>query len=329
MENTEQTANQEETSLEVEARIPPGRFIAGSYALPDRHTRAGMRTLGDNLNLLARLERELSECWQPRDTMQRLLVADLARLYCRKAHLESAVIDSRLAEYRRVSASLQKYESDPAVSDPPIDTGQADYYGLRSILDSQNAFEDCLYYLDFLLEKVSRREWQYNVGSILEKLYGKNMAPCGQEIREYFGVLADPKSEITAAMEKELSEKLLKLISDDKASTEMQLTAFKNQRREEFISTLPSAWMPTSLRWNTVMVQEAMLDRMISWKIKILLRLQNREAQPLPAPARENSFPVEVDEEEWRFSEGELRAGSLKEKTAGALPEAGQPEDGR
>ena len=57
------------------------RFIRGSYATPDRETKKEMQELGDDLGFLARPERDLMRAWMPRDSMQALIVADVAKLY--------------------------------------------------------------------------------------------------------------------------------------------------------------------------------------------------------------------------------------------------------
>jgi hypothetical protein len=273
------------------------RFMRGSYANPDRETKKDMRELGDDLGLLARLERDLTRAWKPQDSMQALIVADLAKLYWRKTHLERTVVANRVGERRRVNETIQLHNLDENSSDDPLEPGIVEISGYRGIPDSGEAYEESMKLLDRLHRLVEDRDWTADVARIITLLYGENTAPNGREILDIFAGLADPDSEMTDEDEQTAAAQLKNLVLLEKASVLRQQTVFRLRRREEVRGALGSVWVPTTEKWDLMMAQDAHLDRMIESKTKLLIRLQGlRPAEP----ASPNGQTTEVQESEWR-----------------------------
>jgi len=313
------------------------RFIRGSYANPDRETKKDMRELGDDLGLLARLERDLTRAWKPQDSMQALIVADLAKLYWRKTHLERTVVANRVGERRRVSETIQLHNLDENSSDDPLEPEIVEISGYRGLPDSGEAYEESMKLLNRLHRLVEDRDWTADVARITTLLYGENLAPHGREILDLFAGLADPESEMTDEDEQTAAAQLKNLVLLEKASVLRQQTIFRLRRREEMRGSLGSVWVPTTEKWDLIMAQDAHLDRMIESKIRLLIRLQGLrkpvgqlaaavEGQSAEAagsrPANSASIDIPVEAILSRHSDLSLRAIGSPYPDAGGVSEA-------
>ena len=285
------------------APVNTHRFMRGSYANPDRETKKDMGELGDDLGLLARLERDLTRSWKPKDSMQALIVADLAKLYWRKTHLERTVVANRMGERRQVIEAIQLHNLDENSSDEPLEPGLVKLSGYRGIPESGEAYEESMKLLNRLHRLVEDFDWAADVGRITTLLYGENLPPHGREIMDLFSGLADPESEMTDEDEQTAAAQLKNLVLLEKASVLREQTVFRLRRREGMRGSLGSVWVPTTEKWDLIMAQDAHLDRMIESKIRLLIRLQGlRSAEAKVAAvagsqranSHGNEIPVEV-----------------------------------
>jgi hypothetical protein len=235
--------------------------------------------------------------------MQALIVADVAKLYWKKTHLERTVVANRVSERRRVNETLTMHNADENSGDAPLDPVALSMGGYRSVPDSGEAYEESTHLLNRLLQWVEERDWTGDVAKITTLLYGEELPPHGREILDLYGSLANTESEMTDEDERTAAAQLRNVIMLEKASVLVAQTVFRVGRRDRVRLSLGSAWVPTSPNWDLMVAQDAHLDRMIESKIRLLIRLQGPEKGGRRAAAAlgsgretddEDAIPVEA-----------------------------------
>jgi hypothetical protein len=288
-------------------------FYHGFYAKPDRQTRDQMTQLGDDVDLLARLTLDLTRAWRPRDTMQALIVADLAKLFWKKAHLERTVLASRLVELARAEVEHQMHQLDPYGTDEPTDASDVKMSGFRGITNSLEASAESLRLLDRFLDMVRHLDWTADINAIATPLYGRQVTPKGREILNLLSILAQADTRRDPMEVDAYCAQLVKLIRDEQASVLMQQAHLRYARQAEFRETRGSQWVPTAALWGIALDHDAQLDRMIESKTKLLIRLQglrpinsdDSRDEPFFAPGQEGEKETSLIEDEPTGQEGD------------------------
>ena len=249
-------------------------FYHGAYARPDRQTRDHMTQLGDDYDLLARLTLDLTRSWRPQNAMQALIVADLAKLFWKKTHLERTVFASRLVELARAEVEHKMHQLDPDGPDEPTEASDVEISGFRGVTNSLEAFAESLRLLGRFLDVIRNLNWTADISAIATPLYGKRATPKGREILNLFSILAQADTRREAMEVDAYCVQLVNLIRDEQASVLMQQAHLRYERRAEFRDSRGSHWVPTAGLWGIALAHDAQLDRLIEAKTKLLIRLQ-------------------------------------------------------
>ena len=253
---------------EGKRRSSQNSYKHGLYAAPDSKTRQLMLRVGEDPDLLARLEREFKEALQPANAMEAMIVADIAKLYRDKALLEKSVRAMRLeqAEFK--------------VECAPIDEEQLQAVGYLGVPNSIQAFNQAHALLDHLMERVERRQWAVDddLNRTLGLLGGNPLESWSEEARLLFEEAAslNPESDQKAVDAKK--NEIAGHIRLKKADLYEEENEYRQARSEEITFELGSMLVPGNRKWSTVLKQQARLDRMIVSKVR-LLNLVRRECR--------------------------------------------------
>jgi len=287
-----------------------------SYATPNLEAFRQMTIVGDEPELLGRLERDLTEAWQPSNAMQALIVADLAMLYFKKAALERTLRLKRMLEVQQLVVATEDHMLGRDVIEPPIDDVFLRRFGYRGVEPCQRAFAESQRLLDLLQAHLEELDW--NVAPIMKALYGESPTVPAENIQRLFRALAAAEkpngadaNESTGADETEATRadgtepsgdneidstgadgteavrddetestvaELKRLIAEEKRASLAEEEAFRRDQESIYNLRLGFHWAPITANWGTALQKDRMLDSAIDAKAKLLMRLQGRRA---------------------------------------------------
>jgi hypothetical protein len=273
------------------AQASQNSFRHGFYATPDDAVRQEMLQIGEDPDLLARLERDYTAAWQPQDAMQASIVADIARLYVKKALLERVIRAARLAEKTHDETAIQNPVIASERDEVAIGEDELNELGYRRVAPSRTAFGECHRLLLELRLRVEREDWTGDLEETFIPLYGANPGGLGKSIIDIFSAFASNVGGAKTPINEAVCETLKSLIDDEINNVLAEKESFLNEKREEFMTGLGSEWLPGTVGWGLLLDQEAKIDRLIETKSRLLLRLQShrRTAQ------RHNGRPRDDD----------------------------------
>lgn len=314
-------ANRRNAQKSTGPRTPDGKRRASHlgrhlYATPDPEAFRQMAMVGDEPELLGRLERDLTEAWQPTNAMQELIVADLAMLYFKKAALERTLRLKRMLEVQQLVVATEEHLLGKDVNDPPIDDVFLRQFGYRGVEPCQRGFAESQRLLDLLQAHLEERDG--DVAPIIKALYGESLTVPAENIQRLFRALAAAErpnggdaTESTGADETESTgaegteptgddeidstnaggteavgddeigctvAELERLIAEEKRASVAEEEAFRRDQESIYNLRLGFRWAPITANWGTALQKDRMLDSAIDAKAKLLMRLQERRA---------------------------------------------------
>jgi len=252
---------------EGKTRVAMNSYKHGFYAAPDSKTREQMLRLGEDPDLLARFERELTEAWQPTDAMQAMMVADLARLYADKELLRQAVRARRLDQMKS-----------QAEREGPIDKIKLEDFGYRGVAPCAAAFAESQKLLNHLAERLENRQWNADedLNQTIQLLYGKRPQESGRRFLGQFEILAGLRPESDKNPIEGCIREIGAEIAEMKAQVLAEESEYRQLKEKELMDAEDSQCVPGTRGWGMVMKQEARVDRMIDGKVKLLVRLRHQ-----------------------------------------------------
>jgi len=290
------------------AQSSQNSFRHGFYATPDDTVREQMLQIGEDPDLLARLERDFTAAWQPQDAMQASIVGDIARLYMKKSLLERVIRAARLQEKTRNETAIQNPVIASERDEAPIGEDELNELGYRRVAPSLTAFRECRSLLEELRLRVEREDWSGDLDEIFTPLYGENPGGAGTSIIDIFDAMASNAGRAKTPINEAACETLKSLIDSEIKTVLEEKESFLNEKREEFMTGLGSDWLPGTPNWDFMLSQEGKIDRQIEAKSRLLLRLQiprhsaQRHVGRPRDDERESQNMEEVDDQEPRGS---------------------------
>ena len=226
-----------------------------------------MLRVGEDPDLMARLERELGEALQPANAMEAMLVADIARLYRDKALLENSVRAIR----------LKQAEVTPAGA-ATIDEEDIRAMGYLGAPDSVEKFQQCQALLNRVLDRVEKRAWAMDddLNRTLESLGGDPPHEWCKEIRDSFAELARLKPESDQAAIKAKIHQLTANVNSMKYGVDEREEEYRQAQTQEVTQALDSRLVPGNRHWSLVLKQQGRLDWFIEAKVNLLMRLKKQ-----------------------------------------------------
>jgi hypothetical protein len=275
-------ANRRNAQKSTGPRTPEGKRRASvhprwhSHATPESEAFREMAMVGDEPELLGRLERDLTEAWQPTNAMQELIVADLAMLYFKKAALERTLRLKRFLEVQQLAVAMQEHALGRDVVEQPIDSILLRQFGYRGAEPCQRAFEESQRLLDLLKDRVERRDWAGDLAPIMSALYGENSTVPAENIQRLFSALAAAQGQNGAdGIETQVAE-LERLIAEQERACVAEEKSYLREQESLYNLRLGFQWAPITANWGAALQKDRMLDAAIEAKAKLLMRLQGR-----------------------------------------------------
>jgi len=279
-------ANRRNAQKSTGPRTPEGKRRASThpqrhfYATPEPEAFHQMALVGDEPELLGRLERDLTEAWQPANAMQELIVADLAMLYFKKAALERTLRLKRFLEVQQLGAAMKAHLDGTDIDEKPIDDFLLRQLGYRGVDPCRTAFAESQRLLDHLRDRVEQREWAGDVASIMKALYGECRTVAAESISRLFRALAAAQGQNgpdgnEAGVEAEVAE-LAHLIEQERQNSIAEEKSYLRAQESVHNLRMGFKWAPIHSNWGAVLEKDRMLDAAIDAKAKLLMRLQGR-----------------------------------------------------
>jgi hypothetical protein len=210
----------------------------------------------------------------PADTLEMVLVEDIALLIWKKARLdraESAVqvcnLQKHDLERRKLFIQVGREISDSLQS-------EVREKGLRTTLDAPGKFEQVLSILDILVDMVEKNDFSPNMQEFIRALYGVEPTLRGAGFfNNYFRLTElQPGSEEFEAAKALFRARLAEEISDVVQEYEL----FLHEHVENSRAARLAATAPLHAQWAAIIRQQNALHRQLERKIRLLAEMQER-----------------------------------------------------
>ena len=268
-------------------RAAQNSFRHGYYATPNAEVREQMVRIGEDPDLLARFERDFTDAWLPEDAMQAAIVADLARLYTKKALIEKMLREARAEEFTQHWAANRNFELTTMSEEMPINQATLAASGYRGVTPCPTAFSEGERLIEALTKRLKHRDWSGDLDAILIPLYGKHPTGMGKSIAGLFKYLAQTTSQSDPGNIERAYAALKLFLTVEYDAVFWQKQSHDSTKRAEFNQSMTAEWTPGTTSWNVLLDQELKIDRQIERKARLLLRLQNGRSAGARRKARE------------------------------------------
>jgi len=228
-------------------------------------------------------------------------VADLARLYAKKEFSLKVSIHNRADEVRRANQRNSSLSiKDITDREFPIDEDLLKDVGYRGVPSTMESLNESVSLLHRLLRAAKAQDWNsqsallHDVGA----LYGQHLQGCGKSIdallRQLTGAPAAPggtspdeigrpvgegndapgDQELSTAQAEDLCEQLIRQLCEEIFRVETESYNYGLKQSEILQDGSFSDSLPGSVNWGRAILQEAILDREIERKVRLMVRLK-------------------------------------------------------
>ena len=222
--------------------------------------------LGEDPREFNRLLRGLVLARQPADTLEMVLVEDIALLIWKKARLDRAEAAVQVCNLQK--HDLERRKQFIQVGREISDTLQSEVRekGLRTKLDAPGRFEQILSLLDILVEMVEKNDFSTPMQEFIRALYGVEPTMRGAGFfNNYFRLTElQPGSEEFEEAKALLRARLAEEISDVVQEYEL----FLHEHVENSRAARVAATAPSHAQWAVIIRQQNALHRQLEHKIR-------------------------------------------------------------
>jgi len=230
--------------------------------------------LGEDPRDFERLLKGLVLARRPVDTLEMVLVEDIALLVWKKARLDGAEAAVQVCNLQKHDLERRKQfiQVGRAISGDP--ESEVREKGLRRTLDAPGKFEQVLSTLELLVEMLEKNDFSSNMQESLRAVYGTDPTLRGAALHTYYSKLSkmkpggqefeDIKSLMTAGLAEEIAD----------AGREYEL--FLNEHVENTRAARMAATAPSHAQWAAIIRQQNALHRQLEHKIRLLEEIQEK-----------------------------------------------------
>jgi hypothetical protein len=230
--------------------------------------------LGEDPRDFERLLKGLVLARQPADTLEMVLVEDIALLVWKKARLDRAEAAVQVC-------NLQKHDLDRRkqfvqVGREISDTLQSEVRekGLRTRLDAPGKFEQILSILDILVEMVEKNDFSPNMQEFLRGVYGEEPTLRGAGLYNNYFKLAEMQA---GSQEFEDAKTLMRArLAEEISDVAQQYELFLHEHVENTRAARMAATAPSHAQWAAIIRQQNALHRQLQQKIRLLAEIQEK-----------------------------------------------------
>jgi hypothetical protein len=231
------------------------------------------------------MRRDLIAARRPTDALELALVEDIALLYWKKQHLESAEVAVQAVNLRKYDLERKKLSIQVLRGG---DSNTSEYLacrnGLRNNLESPGQFEEVINRLWRVVTMTETDDFSIGMKTHLLVVYGNDPTLRGGNIDTHYQLLKDMKPDHPKyeALKQELVRSLMNEIADLVKEYQLYLDEYVQTTRAARVASMT----PTEGQWPVIIRQQNALDRLLERKIRLLMEVQkNRIVYGAPAPS--------------------------------------------
>jgi hypothetical protein len=232
---------------------------------------------GEDARAYERWRREIVAAFEPQDPLEVHLVEELARLGWKRKRVEraQAALQEREVEKLELSHLRQLH----ALNRESLDSSDAEIieHGLLGAKDCTAKFEEALPLLDQVIEQVEKEEWADSFEGALQTLYGQRPPWRGSLVLSVYRKVRDGEAS-EAGRDESLQAGLLRLLHEERRDLLEQYELLRFEQVEITAPLREACLAPTDARWPNLLRQEAIIERQIDRRLRLLERLLRRRA---------------------------------------------------
>jgi hypothetical protein len=230
--------------------------------------------LGEDPREYNRLLRGLVLARQPADTLETVLVEDIALLIWKKARLDRAEAAVQVCNLQK--HDLERRKQFIQVGREISDTLQSEVRekGLRTKLDAPGKFEQILSLLDILVEMVGKNDFSSNMQEFLRGVYGEEPTLRGAGLYNNYFKLATVQA---GSQEFEDTKTLIRArLAEEISDVVQEYELFLHEHVENTRAARMAATAPSHAQWAAIIRQQNALHRQLQQKIGLLAEIQEK-----------------------------------------------------
>jgi hypothetical protein len=230
--------------------------------------------LGEDPRHFQRLLKGLVEARRPADTLEMVLVEDIAWLIWKKVRLdrtETAVQVRNLQKH-----DLERRKLCVQVGREISDTSEFEVRekGLRTTLDAPGKFEQVFSFFYSLVEMVEKNEFSYYMQEALRALYGTEPTLRGAALYTYYFKLSKMKPSDPGF--EEAKNLMTARLAEEIAEVAQEYELFLHEYVENTRAARVAATAPSQAQWAAIIRQQNALHRQLERKIRLLEEMQEK-----------------------------------------------------
>jgi len=230
--------------------------------------------LGEDPRDFERLLKGLVLARQPADTLEMVLVEDIALLVWKKARLDRAEAAVQVCNLQK--HDLERRKQFVQVGREISDALQSEVRekGLRTTLDAPGKFEQILSILDILVEMVEKNDFSSNMKEFLRGVYGEGPTLRGAGLYNNYFKLSEMKP---GSQEFEDAKTLMRArLAEEISDVAQEYELFLHEHVENTRAARMAATAPSHAQWAAIIRQQNALHRQLQQKIRLLAEIQEK-----------------------------------------------------
>jgi hypothetical protein len=230
--------------------------------------------LGEDPREFQRLFAGLLEARRPADTLEQVLVEDIAVLVWKKARLERAESAVQVCNVRKHDLERRKQYIQVGRDVTTMSQSDAFEKGLRVTLDAPGRFEKVLSMLGMLEDLTERNEFSDDMHRLLLALYGQQPTLRGAGLLNQFVKLRKLRAE---GQEFEKAKAVFDAtLAEETTDVLEEYELFLHEHVENTRAARIAATAPSHAQWAAIIRQQNALHRQLERKIRLLDEMQER-----------------------------------------------------
>jgi hypothetical protein len=292
-------ANRRNALKSTGPRTPEGkRRVRGNAWKHGRRARTPGRERGEDAGGYEDWREKILAAFAPQDAMEVYLVEELARLGWKRQRVERA--QAALQERELEKLELAHLRQLHALNRESLETSEADVAerGLLAAKECTAKFEEALQLLDQVIEQVEKQDWTESFEATLRALYGKQPPWRGSLVLSVYRQLRE-RAAPDAEQEESLQAGLLRMLHEERRDLLEQYELLRFEQVEITTPLREACLAPADPRWTSLLRQEAIIERQIDRRLRLLERLLHRRAKITPCENKKDP----VDQQSHYFVE--------------------------
>jgi hypothetical protein len=230
--------------------------------------------LGEDPRDFERLLKGLVLARHPADTLEMVLVEDIALLVWKKARLDRAEAAVQVCNLQK--HDLERRKQFIQVGREISDSLQSEVRekGLRRTLDAPGKFEQILSILDILVEMVEKNDFSFNMKEFLRAVYGVEPTLRGAGLYNNYFKWSEMKP---GSQEFEDAKTLMRArLAEEISDVAQEYELFLHEHVENTRAARMAATAPSHAQWAAIIRQQNALHRQLQQKIRLLEEIQGK-----------------------------------------------------